>query len=112
MISIGSIGAERDAGSYGPAKAALASWNIALSAELGPRGVTANVVSPGYVADTEFFRDSLTGERRAALIAATHTGRAGTPDEIAGVIAFLASPDARHITAQLIPVNGGAWPTR
>jgi 3-oxoacyl-[acyl-carrier protein] reductase len=112
VISIGSIGAERGAGSYGPAKAALASWNIALSAELGPRGVTANVVSPGYVADTEFFRDTLTGERRAALIAATHTGRAGTPAEIAGVIAFLASPDARHITAQLIPVNGGAWPTR
>ena len=60
VISIGSIAADKGAGAYGAAKAGLASWNIDLAAELGPRGVTANVVSPGYIADTEFFRDRLT----------------------------------------------------
>lgn len=53
----------------------MASWNIDLAAELGPRGVTANVVSPGYIADTELFRAKLTDERREALIAATSTGQ-------------------------------------
>jgi 3-oxoacyl-[acyl-carrier protein] reductase len=55
VISISSIGAERGGGSYGAAKAGLAAWSADLSAELGPRGVTANVISPGYIAGTGFF---------------------------------------------------------
>ena len=112
VISIGSIAADKGAGAYGAAKAGLASWNIELAAELGPRGVTANVVAPGYVTGTEFFRDQLTAQRRDALIAATNTGRASTPEEVAGAIAFLASPAARQITGQVLAVNGGARPSR
>jgi NAD(P)-dependent dehydrogenase (short-subunit alcohol dehydrogenase family) len=112
VISLGSIGAERGAGSYGVAKAALAAWNISLSSEIGPRGVTANVISAGYIAGTGFFRDSLTSERREALIAATHDKRPGEVADIAETAFFLASPGARHITAQTIHVNGGAFPTR
>ncbi len=56
VISIGSIGAERGSGSYGVAKAGLSAWNTGLSAELGPRGITANVISAGYIAGTNFFR--------------------------------------------------------
>ena len=112
VISIGTIGAERGGGSYGAAKAAVASWNAYLSAEIGPRGVTANVISPGYIADTNFFRDRLTSQRRDNLIAATHDKRPGRPDDIAETAHFLASPGARHITGQIIHVNGGAFTTR
>jgi 3-oxoacyl-[acyl-carrier protein] reductase len=112
VVTIGSIAADQGAGSYGAAKAAVASWNVDLSGQLGSRGVTANVVSPGYIADTEFFRDKLSGQRRGELIAATATGRAGTPGDIADMVVFLASPGARHITGQMIAVNGGARTSR
>lgn len=112
VVHIGSIAAEQGAGSYGAAKAGLATWNIDLAQQLGRRGVTANVVAPGYIADTEFFRDKLSGERREQLVAATATGRAGAPADIAGTVAFLASPAARHITGQVLHVNGGARATR
>jgi 3-oxoacyl-[acyl-carrier protein] reductase len=112
VISIGTIGAERVGGSYGAAKAALAAWNADLSSEIGPRGVTANVISAGYTAGTNFFRDRLTRQRRETLVAATHDKRPGTPDDIAETVHFLASPGARHITGQTIHVNGGAFTTR
>jgi 3-oxoacyl-[acyl-carrier protein] reductase len=112
VISIGTIGAERSGGSYGAAKAALAAWNADLSADLGPRGITANVISAGYVEGTNFFRDRLTPQRREALIAAAHDRRPGQPADIAQTAYFLASPGARHITGQTIHVNGGAFTTR
>lgn len=112
VISIGSIGAERRGGAYGAAKAALGAWSAALSAGLGPRGITCNVISAGYVEDTAFFGDTMTEERRARLIAETSTGRAGTPDDIAATVHFLASDGARHITGQTLHVNGGAHTTR
>jgi 3-oxoacyl-[acyl-carrier protein] reductase len=112
VISIGTIGAERGGGSYGAAKAALAAWNADLSSEIGPRGVTANVISAGYIAGTNFFRDRLTSQRRETLVAATHDKRPGRPDDIAETAHFLASPGARHITGQTIHVNGGAFTTR
>jgi 3-oxoacyl-[acyl-carrier protein] reductase len=112
VISIGTIAAERGGGSYGAAKAALAAWNAFLSAEIGPRGVTANVISAGYIEDTNFFRGRLTAGRREGLLAAAHDKRAGRPGDIAETAHFLASPGARHITGQTIHVNGGAFTTR
>lgn len=112
VVSLGSIAADKGAGSYGAAKAAIASWNVDLARELGPRGVTANVVSPGFTQSTEYFRDRLTDQRRARLIEDTATGRAATPDDVAAAIHFLASVAARQITAQVLAVNGGAFPTR
>jgi 3-oxoacyl-[acyl-carrier protein] reductase len=55
VINVGSIGAEHASTSYGAAKAALAAWTAGLSAEAGPRGLTANLISPGYIAGTDFF---------------------------------------------------------
>ena len=112
IINIGSIGAEHASTSYGAAKAALAAWTAGLSADVGPKGLTANVISPGYTEGTGFFRGRLTEERLAALIGATHDGRAGQPADIAETAWFLASPGARHITGQTLHVNGGAHTTR
>ncbi|MER7985848.1 SDR family oxidoreductase [Streptomyces noursei] len=112
VIHIGSIAADQGSGSYGAAKAGLASWNVELARLLGPRGITANVVAPGYIAGTEFFRDRLADARRERLIADTATGRPGSVDDVTGAVAFLASPAARHVTGQVQNVNGGAHTTR
>jgi 3-oxoacyl-[acyl-carrier protein] reductase len=112
IINVGSIGAEYASTSYGAAKAAVAAWTAGLSAEVGARGLTANVISPGYIAETDFFRGRLTEERKAALVGATHNGRAGQPGDIAETAYFLASDGARHITGQILHVNGGAHTTR
>ena len=79
---------------------------------MGARGLTANVISPGYIAETDFFRGRLTEQRKATLIGATHNGRAGQPADIAETAYFLGSDGARHITGQILHVNGGAHTTR
>ena len=112
VVTIGSIAADKGAGSYGAAKAAVASWNVDLARQIGGRGITANIVSAGYVADTEFFRDKLSRDRKESLVDAAMTKRAGTPADIAAAVRFLASPGARQITGQAIAVNGGEWTTR
>ncbi|WP_410598264.1 SDR family NAD(P)-dependent oxidoreductase [Amycolatopsis sp. lyj-90] len=112
VIHIGSIAADQGAGSYGAAKAGLSSWNVDLAKQLGARKITSNVVSPGYIRETEFFRDKLPTERAEQLVEATSTGRAGIPADIAETVYFLASAGARHITGQTLGVNGGAHPTR
>ncbi|MFK4090844.1 SDR family NAD(P)-dependent oxidoreductase [Kribbella sp. NPDC020789] len=112
VVHLGSIAGARGPGSYGASKAALAMWNADVAAELGPRGITSNVVAPGFTAETEFFRGRLTPERRQALLDATFTKREGEVGDIAGTIHFLASPAARHLTGQVLHVNGGALITR
>ncbi|MEO3873639.1 SDR family oxidoreductase [Nonomuraea sp. B12E4] len=110
VVTIGSLAARgTGSGSYGAAKAALESWTADLAAELGPRGITANVVAPGVVVDTEFFRGRLTEEGIRARVENTRNGRPGTPADVADTVLFLASAGARHITGQVLHVNGGAY---
>ncbi len=109
VINVSSIAAHRGgSGSYGSAKAAVEAWNLSLAQDLGKDRITANVIAPGFVDTTEFFRGGMTDERRSALIAQTANGRVGTPADIAGTVLFLASPAATHITGQTLHVNGGA----
>jgi 3-oxoacyl-[acyl-carrier protein] reductase len=112
VIHLGSIAAAKGAGSYGASKAALATWSLDVAAELGPRGITSNVVAPGFTAETEFFQGRMTDTRRETLLQATLMKREGQVSHIAETIWFLASPGARHLTGQVLHVNGGALTTR
>lgn len=110
LLFLSSIAAYRGSGSgaYSAAKAGLHPYAFDLARNLGPRGVTVNVVAPGYIEDTDFFGGPMDPERRERLIAETSTARPGTPGDIAQTLHWLASPGAGHITAQVIQVNGGA----
>ncbi|MFE4580963.1 SDR family NAD(P)-dependent oxidoreductase [Streptomyces chartreusis] len=110
VLFLSSIAAFRGSGSgaYAASKAALHPYAHDLARQLGPRGITVNVVAPGYVEDTEFFGDGMDEERHARLVAETSTGRAGTPGDVATTLHWLASHGAGHITSQIIQVNGGA----
>ncbi|MFC4146362.1 SDR family NAD(P)-dependent oxidoreductase [Micromonospora mangrovi] len=109
VVLVGSIAAQRGgAGPYSAAKAALHGWAYDLAARLGNEQITVNVVSPGYVADTEFFGDRMTPEGHAARVAATLVGRAGEPDDIAAAVRYLVGPSAGYVTGQVLGVNGGS----
>ena len=90
---------------YAASKAGLVGFARSLARELGSRSITVNVVAPGPV---ETDMTAALGEKRLAeLTGAVPLGRMATPDEIAGVVAFLASSDAAYITGAVIPVDGG-----
>jgi 3-oxoacyl-[acyl-carrier protein] reductase len=108
IVAIGSIAGTRGGGAYGAAKAALTPWVRELARSLGPRGITANVVAPGYTEDTEFFGTTMSPERRERLLGETLTGRAGRPEDVAALVAHLLSPAGRHLSGQVLHVNGGA----
>ncbi|MEE3509075.1 3-oxoacyl-ACP reductase FabG [Pseudomonas sp. 10C3] len=110
IISIGSVvGAMGNAGqvNYAAAKAGLEGFSRALAREVGSRAVTVNAVAPGFI-DTDMTRE-LPEAQREALITQIPLGRLGQAQEIAHVVAFLASEGAAYVTGATIPVNGGMY---
>jgi 3-oxoacyl-[acyl-carrier protein] reductase len=91
---------------YAASKAAVSALTLALSKELGPKGITINAVAPGVI-ETDMTA-AIIGERGDAIRAATPLGRIGMPEDIAGIVAFLASPDSGWITGRTILADGGA----
>jgi 3-oxoacyl-[acyl-carrier protein] reductase len=101
---VGLLGSAGQA-NYAASKAGLVGFARSLARELGSRSITVNVVAPGPVATD--MTAALSEDRMKELTSAVPLNRVATPDEIAGVVAFLASPDGGYITGAVIPVDGG-----
>jgi 3-oxoacyl-[acyl-carrier protein] reductase len=110
IISIASVvGLIGNAGqaNYAAAKAGIIGFSKSLAREVGSRGITVNVVAPGFI-DTDMTR-ALSDEQRAALLAPIALGRLGSVDDVAAAVLFLASPGAGYITGETLHVNGGMY---
>jgi 3-oxoacyl-[acyl-carrier protein] reductase len=106
IVSVSSVAAvlgNRGQTNYSAAKAALHGATKSLAREMGSRGITANVVAPGVI-ESRMAGDGFPAERLRELVPA---GRAGRPDEVASLIAYLCSDAAGYINGQVIGVNGG-----
>lgn len=92
---------------YAAAKAGVAGMTRALAQELGSRNITVNCVAPGFI-DTDMTKE-LPEEQKKALASRIALGRLGKAEEVAGAVAFLASPEAAYVTGSTLHVNGGMY---
>ena len=110
IITIGSVvGSMGNPGqsNYCAAKAGLIGFSKGLAKEVASRGITVNVVAPGFIATD--MTEVLTEEQKAGILGNVPAGRLGEPKDIAKAVAFLASDDAAYITGTTLHVNGGLY---
>ncbi len=106
ISSISSRGLSLEGAAYNASKAAVNALTFSFAKGLGARGITANAVSPGLV-ETDLARSSFTAEEIERMKSAAALGRVGQPDDVADIVAFLASDAARWITGREIVADGG-----
>ena len=94
---------------YAATKGAIDAMTRVWATEFGPRGITVNAVGPG-ITETDAVKEHLPDEMKKVLVARTPLGRIGMPTDIANAVSFLASPDARWITGQVLFASGGFTP--
>jgi len=92
---------------YAASKAALIGMSKSLAQELGSRGITVNVVAPGFI--TSDMTNNLPEERKQKILASIPLERIGTPEDVAAAVLFLASEEAGYITGHVLAVNGGMY---
>lgn len=113
LVGISSVSAQRGGGTYSKtpysaSKAGVIGLMRSIARELGPVGVTANVISPGPI-DTDIMGGTLSEERKTAMAADGVLPRIGTPTDIAAAVAYLISEDAGFVTGQTLNVDGGLY---
>ncbi len=105
LSSVSGIYGNAGQANYSASKAGVSGFTKAVAKELASRNITCNAVAPGFI-DTDM-TDAMTDTAREAVLSAIAMKRAGKPEEVAAVVAFLASKEASYITGQIVEVSGG-----
>ena len=113
IVNLSSLAAHNGGGpgafAYAAAKAAIIAFSKAIAKELAPKGIRVNCVSPGLIGETQFHGRFTKPDAFDAAAKTVPLGRAGTPEEVARVVAFLASDDAAYLVGETIEINGGMF---
>lgn len=105
MSSVVGVGGNIGQANYAASKAGLIGMTRSLGKEYANRGVTVNAIAPGFIRST--MTDAMTDAAKAATIASIPAGRMGEPQDVANMVAFLASDQASYVTGKVMPVDGG-----
>jgi 3-oxoacyl-[acyl-carrier protein] reductase len=107
MTSVVALSGNAGQAAYSASKAGIVGLTRSLARELGSRNICVNAVAPGLIATD--MTGTMEEKHKGAVLDQVPLGRAGTPDDVAGVVGFLASAKADYITGQVIQVNGGLY---